>query len=432
MKRLALLCCLLLVCAAACAEGADTPMLTDYTVRRAETLALAPGVTWSRYTLLPPDGNAKRGQRVCLIRVAPEALATTRLVALPSGPRVHKGLKPVTTILSHAALRPGEVILGGVNADFFDMTAGGALGTLLSEGEWLVAGEFPDGWACGITEDGRPFVGQPRVAMTLTLPDGSALDIDALNALRADAPRADSSPDNARDARRDNQLVLYTPAFGPTTDTQKGGTEVLLRPDAPLTAGTAVGATVTEVTAQRARGGMALSGDALVLSAVGDKAEALRQLRAGERVRLLLTAAPPFDTAVNIVGGGRPDGGPLLLLDGEALDLSGLRQWEDATEYFYRRHPRTVMALMADGGYCLLVVEGNRSGSYGMTLEQTQTLLTDLGAVTAVNLDGGPSSTMVVRKNGEMRAVTDTTGGMGRLTAVGSALAVVLRAGQAP
>jgi len=42
-------------------------------------------------------------------------------------------------------------------------------------------------------------------------------------------------------------------------------------------------------------------------------------------------------------------------------------------------------------------VDGRTSAGDGMTCEQTAQLMIDLGAVDAVNLDGGGSTTMVVR-----------------------------------
>ena len=62
---------------------------------------------------------------------------------------------------------------------------------------------------------------------------------------------------------------------------------------------------------------------------------------------------------------------------------------------------------------------------FGMTLEQTQAVLKDLGAYTAVNLDGGPSTTMAVRQGEKLKVVTNTTGVKDRQTPVGSALILV-------
>ena len=409
---------------AALSAQAGEPVFTGYTVSNQEAMTLAPGVTYTRYTLLPPDGDAVRGQRVFLLEIGPEAAGTVRLRAVPSGERIHRQLKPLTTILTEAQAQMAGTVLAGVNGDFFDTRAGGNVGWLKSDGVWRTAGEFPDGWALGVGEDGVPFLGRPQVTMTLTLPDGTALPIDALNGLRKDVPRTDTSPTNVLDARRDNQLVLYTPDFGRETATQSGGTEVTLRVGAVLTDGTLSGE-VIRVREQRTRGGERLQPGTMVLSAVGDAAEALRTLKAGSMVIIHIEAQPPFDRAVSVIGGGRTDGGPLLLEGGQPRNLESLKAQAVDAVYFYRRHPRTAVGFRADGSYFLVVVEGDRSGSYGMTLEMLQQLLLDLDAVDALNLDGGPSSTMAILQDGRIRRVTHTVGTLAQ-TPVGSAVIVEL------
>jgi len=61
-------------------------------------------------------------------------------------------------------------------------------------------------------------------------------------------------------------------------------------------------------------------------------------------------------------------------------------------------HPRTAVGLSADGLQLFLVVaDGRREGVPGLTLPELATLLDELGACTALNLDGGGSSAMWVR-----------------------------------
>ncbi len=60
-------------------------------------------------------------------------------------------------------------------------------------------------------------------------------------------------------------------------------------------------------------------------------------------------------------------------------------------------HPRTAVGLSDDGTRLILVVvEGRQSPILGMRLSQLATLMVELGAARAVNLDGGGSSAMVV------------------------------------
>lgn len=65
--------------------------------------------------------------------------------------------------------------------------------------------------------------------------------------------------------------------------------------------------------------------------------------------------------------------------------------------YFCDRNPRTGIGITADGKILLVTVDGRSPSSVGMTLGQFGKLFLYLGAESAINLDGGGSTTMVVR-----------------------------------
>src|SRR5690606_18927637 len=61
------------------------------------------------------------------------------------------------------------------------------------------------------------------------------------------------------------------------------------------------------------------------------------------------------------------------------------------------RAPRSAIGLTRDGKALLVTVSGRQPGvSIGVTLQELAEILLDLGAVDAMNLDGGGSSTLVV------------------------------------
>ena len=60
-------------------------------------------------------------------------------------------------------------------------------------------------------------------------------------------------------------------------------------------------------------------------------------------------------------------------------------------------HPRTAAGVTADGALILMVVDGRQPESRGVSLRELAQLMHDRGAVEAVNLDGGGSSTLVVQ-----------------------------------
>jgi hypothetical protein len=86
---------------------------------------------------------------------------------------------------------------------------------------------------------------------------------------------------------------------------------------------------------------------------------------------------------------------------GPMLIHNGRRRVTDDEEVFFGSaipdvHPRTAAGRTADGRLLLLVVDGRQPVSRGVDLEQLAGIMRDLGAVDALNLDGGGSSALVV------------------------------------
>lgn len=65
--------------------------------------------------------------------------------------------------------------------------------------------------------------------------------------------------------------------------------------------------------------------------------------------------------------------------------------------YFCRRNPRTGVGVKPDGTILMVTVDGRRRGSVGMTPDEFGRLFQSLGATWALNMDGGGSTTMVVK-----------------------------------
>ena len=207
--------------------------------------------------------------------------------------------------------------------------------------------------------------------------------------------------------RGNGQTVLYTTGFAATTQTDGSGVELVLRmvePAGPLRIGQA---TLVQMTAFRAGGGVAIPGQGAVLSAHGAGAAALKKLwqdaqsGAGSK-HLMLRVASTVDTRAT-VGASH-----VLVKDG--------RRWfaSDGSRFAEARHPRTMSGVTRDGTTLLVTVDGRQPGhSAGMTLQEATDFMLGLGAVQAVNHDGGGSTTFVVRgkvvnrpSDGTERAVT--------------------------
>lgn len=195
--------------------------------------------------------------------------------------------------------------------------------------------------------------------------------------------------------RGDDAVVLYTPSFGPSTATNRFGAELVLRAtdgaDPAFLGRTSV---VELVALHDGVGDVAVPADGAVLSGHGTGAAAVRALwervqrgEAGPRALLRLEAAPDAQESVG--------GSPVLVRQG--------RVWvaDDGSGFVGGRHPRTAAGWTADGTLLLVTVDGRQPGhSVGMTLPELAAFLVEIGAVEALNLDGGGSTTFVV--NGQV------------------------------
>jgi exopolysaccharide biosynthesis protein len=80
--------------------------------------------------------------------------------------------------------------------------------------------------------------------------------------------------------------------------------------------------------------------------------------------------------------------GPLLIVNGERTEM---------TDFSGGLAPRTAIGQLQNGAVLLVVVDGRRIDSIGATYKDMQTILYANGAVNAIGLDGGSSTTMVYR-----------------------------------
>lgn len=109
--------------------------------------------------------------------------------------------------------------------------------------------------------------------------------------------------------------------------------------------------------------------------------------------------------------------GPMLVMDGEEIE-----QVDQA--FTQNRHPRTAVGLTDDGRLLMVVVDGRTSEAHGMTTQELAELMAVLGATSAMNLDGGGSSTAWIKTRGVVNHPSDNgnfdnEGERGVATAIG-------------
>jgi len=286
----------------------------------------------------------------------------------------------------------GIEVGGGVNADFFSFEPPG-----VPVGPHVGAGRVITGpWvrpAFALDSAGRPFIGMLSTPGILML--GAA-----------------TIPLAGWNQPRQRGVVLYDRGYGPETDTATGAVEIVMR-----------GSPARVVGVDTATAGVAIPPDGAVVVALRTAAPQVRAL--------LATAAPGIEARWHV--GFTPirpreavGGFPVLVADSavlQDLDSAG------GAGFAPVRHPRTAVGIASDGRRLLLVTVDGRQLPYsdGMTLRELAELLRSFGAAEALNLDGGGSTTVVVRERGGALAVANRPSDREGERPVANALAVVGR-----
>ncbi len=190
-----------------------------------------------------------------------------------------------------------------------------------------------------------------------------------------------------------NDIVLFTPQFGAPM------------PPAP-SAGPAVQAVVNaqdQVVSLGTPGGILPAGDSAVQAIGPDAAWLSAHAQVGQQLtvfeQLRTASGVPFalDPQMSIASAG-----PILLHNGRsAIDAvhEGVLDPRDLNDYTFSayRHARTFVGIGARGRLLLATADGTPGVSAGLTLTEEADLMRSLGAVDAMNLDGGGSTQFASR-----------------------------------
>ncbi len=143
-----------------------------------------------------------------------------------------------------------------------------------------------------------------------------------------------------------------------------------------------------------------------VVSTIGETAERMKEIFAkGNKVKLNIDLELDIDEVEMAVSGGA-----MLLVDGEIP--------EKFSANITGSHPRTAIGLSEDEETLYLItVDGRMESSIGMTQTELAEFLKEKEIYTAMNLDGGGSTTMVARRLGNdfIETINKVSGGTQRL-----------------
>lgn len=308
----------------------------------------------------------------------------------------------------------GANVIAAINADFFDLKTGENENNQVIDGAVLKAVAITDSpfdslhtvhSQFGMTCDGHPVIDRFAFAGAVLTPPPSVavLPLDAVNF----RPRGDAT-------------VLYTAAYGvtPSDSLSRLTVEIPFRVVARRGDTLQLQATA----APRSGGGVTIGSSQAVLSGSGAAAEVVRRLGAslagGAPLSVVTSFAPRRGRLCSLVGGW-----PRLIVDGRSITDTVDRLEGTFPRFSVTRHPRTGIGFSRDSTTLYFVtVDGRSESSSGMSLAEFASLMQTLGIAQGLNLDGGGSTTLLIRGR-VVNHPSDSTGER----AVGNALLLVKR-----
>ncbi|MFH1541572.1 MAG: phosphodiester glycosidase family protein [bacterium] len=257
--------------------------------------------------------------------------------------------------------------VAGINGTYFANT-GSPLGALIIDQE-LVSYPIYDRTAFFVDENNRPYIDNVYVTSYFELENNTRYDFSGINRQRGQ-----------------NEIILYSPAWGEQTRTNEDGLELVI-----------ANARVRAINPANSK----VPPDGYVISVSGQAANSLaNKIKVGSRINTQIKLVP-FDTAPNKII-HLVSGGPRLIKKGLVYISKNEENFQK--DIARGRAARTAVGITKDNQLLLVTVDGlardrDRSSgenSIGVTLEELSSLLLSLGAIEGMNLDGGSSSTMVV------------------------------------
>lgn len=96
-----------------------------------------------------------------------------------------------------------------------------------------------------------------------------------------------------------------------------------------------------------------------------------------------------------------------VMLNGPLLTFNGEDEILDSAAFNRLRHPRTCIGIKPNGKIIMLTVDGRHENSAGLSLFELTKVMKWLGCKTAINFDGGGSTTLWTNKGGVINYPSD-------------------------
>ncbi|NJO78136.1 MAG: phosphodiester glycosidase family protein [Cyanobacteria bacterium RM1_2_2] len=270
-----------------------------------------------------------------------------------SNPAGNGGTAPLLT-----AAKQSQVI-AAINAGFFNRNNQLPLGAIRRDHQWL-SGPILNRGAIGWNEAGDLKIGHLKLQETLTTSTGQRLTMQATNSGYVGAG-----------------VARYTPEWGQKYTTILDAETLITVERNRITKHQPV---------EKAGQLLSIPREGYLLVVRADQA-ALSNLAVGTTLQVEAATLPDeFSRYAQILGAG-----PVLIRDRQVVLNPQSEQF--STSFTQEGAPRSVIATTAEGKIAFVTVHHRINGS-GPTLSEVAQIMRQLGAVQALNLDGGSSTTL--------------------------------------
>ncbi len=263
----------------------------------------------------------------------------------------------------------GLHILGGINGDFYSMQTGVPLGVMIENGELISTDN--GNYALGFLPDGSAIIGKPEISVSFT------------NLTKMSAPITIGQVNKFPTIWG---VYMNTEKFYSTTVSSAESLEITVKLDSALTPGKTVSGTVIGVNHDTSNSEIP-EGCAVITVANSYEDHALfAGTEIGDNVKIDITCAAGWESITTAIGGGD------LILDGGVMPEGTVDGDHEKVS-----NPRTAVGIKPDGKLIFFAAEGRSDNARGLKLVELSALMAELGCVTALNLDGGGSTTVMVK-----------------------------------
>lgn len=283
----------------------------------------------------------------------------------------------------------GNNVVAGINADMFNMTTGFSTGPQVKEGAIIAAHNtrseekvYP---VFGIDENKKVFIDNIYLTAKLTAENGEITDIDNIN----------------RNSTK-NSLILNTVQLNEykkldfSSYASTGALTVVKGIPSKIMLGEEYTGTVETIGEGSSEA--KLGEDYIVLASNGTKTDWVKKnIKPGDKIKIKLDySKPDIVEAVGVYS--------YLVKNGRVLTSQEMISAGASSSLVTSRKSRTAIGITADNRVIAITSDGgtpSKGISDGITLPEMAQLMKDLGAVQAASLDGGGSTQMNVKLNGE-------------------------------